>query len=80
MITFDEGKLRPVSFVEMADPETGKTRVRLVDIRSETYEVGLKYMIRLDKEDFEAGHIQSLAQAARMSIAEFRSRFSYLVG
>jgi 6-phosphofructokinase 1 len=79
MITFDEGKLRPVSFVEMADPSTGKTRVRMVDIGAETYEVGRKYMIRLEREDFETGHIQPLARAARMSVAEFRSRFSYLV-
>lgn len=80
MITFDEGKLRPVSFVEMADPCTGKTRVRMVDIGAENYEVGRKYMIRLEKEDFEADHIKVLAQAGHMSVAEFRSRFSYLVG
>ncbi|MHB8882278.1 MAG: diphosphate--fructose-6-phosphate 1-phosphotransferase [Thermodesulfovibrionales bacterium] len=79
MIVFDEGRLRPISFVEMADPGTGKTRVRLVDINAETYEVGRKYMIRLEKDDFEAKNLQALAAAARLSVRDFTKRFSYLV-
>ena len=78
MITLDEGRLRPVSFVEMADPATGKTKVRLVDIRSEAYEVGRKYMIRLEKVDFEPGAVEPLAKTAKMSVPGFRKRFSYL--
>lgn len=79
MITLDEGRLRPVSFVEMADPATGKTKVRLVDIRSEAYEVGRKYMIRLEKEDFELHATEALAKAAMLTASEFRKRFAYLV-
>lgn len=79
MITLDEGRLRPVSFVEMADPATGKTKVRLVDIHSEAYEVGRKYMIRLEKGDFDPRAAEALAKAAKMSIAEFRNRFEYLI-
>ncbi len=79
MITLDEGRLRPVSFVEMADPATGKTKVRLVDIKSEAYEVGRKYMIRLEKEDYEPRAIETLAKAARMTVPEFRKRFEYLI-
>lgn len=78
MITLDEGRLRPVSFVEMADPVTGKTKVRLVDINSEAYEVGRKYMIRLEKGDFDPRAIEALAKAARMTISAFRKRFEYL--
>ena len=78
MITLDEGRLRPVSFVEMVDPSTGKTKVRLVDIRSEAYEVGRKYMIRLEKEDFDPNRIEPLARKAGMSAADFMKRFSYL--
>ena len=80
MIVFDEGRLRPISFVEMADPGTGKTRVRLVDINAETYEIGRKYMIRLEREDFESGNIQVIADTARLSVSDFRKRFSYLLG
>ncbi len=79
MIVFDEGKLRPLSFVEMVDHTTGKTKVRLVDIRSENYEVGRNYMIRLEKEDFTSHNLRKLAAAARISVKEFTERFSYLV-
>ena len=79
MITLDEGRLRPVSFVEMTDPATGKTKVRLVDIGSEAYEVGRKYMIRLEKEDFEPRAVEALAKAAKMTDSEFKKRFEYLI-
>lgn len=80
MITLDEGRLRPVSFVEMVDPTTGKTKVRLVDITAEAYEVGRKYMIRLEKEDFAPGTVEMLAQTAGLSVPDFVQRFSYLAG
>lgn len=80
MIVFDEGRLRPVSFVEMIDRVTGKTKIRYVDISSETYEVGRKYMIRIEKEDFTDANIIPLAKAAHLSGQEFRKRFSSLAG
>lgn len=79
MITFDEGYLKPLPFVELIDYSTGKVRINRVDITSETYEVGMKYMIRLDKEDFEAGRIEGLAKTANMSPEEFKTRFGYVV-
>jgi 6-phosphofructokinase 1 len=79
MITFYDGYLRPVSFVEMIDYSTGKVKIRTVDITSETYEVGRQYMIRLEKEDFAPGNIEVLAKAAGMDVEHFSKRFSYLV-
>jgi 6-phosphofructokinase 1 len=79
MIVFDEGRLRPVSFVEMFDHVTGKIKVRLVNIDSENYKVGRKYMIRLEKEDFQAKKAPGLARAAHLSVKGFKKRFSYLV-
>lgn len=82
MIVFDEGKLRPISFVEMIDPSTGKIKISLVDVNAETYEVGRKYMIRFEKEDFELKlkHAAVLAKSAGMGLKQFISRFSYVVG
>ena len=79
MIVFDEGRLRPISFVELTDPLTGKIRNKLVDINSENYEVGRKYMIRLEKEDFAPAAIAVLAKTAGMSVAQFNKKFSSLV-
>lgn len=79
MITFYEGKLKTVPLVELTDPETGKVRLRYVDVKSEIYLVGRKYMIRLEKEDFGDKNIEKLAHAARMTPGEFRDKFQYLV-
>ncbi len=80
MIVFDEGYLRPIPFVEMLDYETGLMKVRKVDISSETYEVGRKYMLRLEREDFEGENLKSLAKAVNISPQEFKNRFAYLIG
>lgn len=78
MIVFDEGRLRPISFVELTDPLTGKIRNKLVDIQSENYEVGRKYMIRLEKDDFAPASIALLAKTAGMSVSQFNKKFSSL--
>lgn len=79
MIAFYEGKLMSVPFADMFDPATGKMKIRNVDINSEIYEVGRKYMIRLEREDFSGQNLRRLAKSARMTVKEFKDRFSYLV-
>lgn len=53
MITRQRGALVPMPFTELLDSTTGKTRIRFVDIKSATYLVARKYMIRLVSKDFE---------------------------
>lgn len=79
MITFFEGHLRPVPFVEVMDYSTGRVKVRKVDIASETYEVGRKYMIRLEKEDIEGENLKRIAKTVKLGPEEFKNRFGYLV-
>jgi 6-phosphofructokinase 1 len=79
MIVSYEGNLKPVPFVEMVDYSTGKMKIRKVDIHTETYEVARKYMIRLEKEDFEGDRLKNLARVARMEPADFKARFGYVV-
>jgi 6-phosphofructokinase 1 len=80
MIVVYEGKLIPVPFVEMIDHVTGKVKIRTVDLNSETYTVGRKYMIRLEREDFSPQNLKRLAKSANLTSSEFRDRFGYLVG
>jgi 6-phosphofructokinase len=80
MIVFSEGKLKSVPFSSMADKKTGKTKIRLVDIRSEGYCVGREYMIRLEESDLRIeSSLKKLARTAKMTPSEFKKRFSYLV-
>jgi 6-phosphofructokinase 1 len=79
MIAYRSGKLAPISFSEIVDPETGKTRVRLVDTNSESYEVAKAYMIRLKREDFDdRKNLERLARAGSLTPEEFQSRFRHI--
>jgi len=79
MIVFENGYLRPIPFVEMIEYSTGKVKVRLVDITSENYEAGRKYMIRLEKEDFSGESLKQLAQAVNLSPQSFKDRLEYIL-
>lgn len=80
MVSVDQGQMRYLGFDELLDPETGRPRVRRVDINSVSYRIARKYMIRLEREDFEdPKHLERLAAAARLILDEFRHRFEYLV-
>ena len=53
MVSMQGGHFVPVPFATMIDSETGRTRVRLVDIASTRYAIARRYMIRLRRDDFE---------------------------
>src|SRR4029077_5987315 len=44
MITVQECKFKPIRFEDMIDPETGRTRVRMVDTETEYYKIARRYM------------------------------------
>jgi 6-phosphofructokinase 1 len=78
-VTLDGVNLKTLPFEELKDPETGRTRVRLVDLTSEHYKVAQDYMIRLTPEDL-ADPVQCarLAEAAGMSTEDFKAEYSQL--
>ena len=76
-----DGERKVLGFDELRDPETGRIRVRKVDIHSEYYAVAREYMIRLEPEDMNNESMKSqLAQAANMSPEEFEHAFAGVVG
>lgn len=79
MIVYYEGTIKSVPFVEMIDYETGKTKIRTVDVHTETYEVARKYMIRLEQDDFKGERLKELAKVADMKTEEFKKRFEYVL-
>ncbi|MBU0743745.1 MAG: 6-phosphofructokinase [Gammaproteobacteria bacterium] len=79
MIVFYEGNIKPIPFVEMIDDTTGKIKTRQVNIRTETYEVARKYMIRLEKEDFEGERLKNIAKVASMKPEDFKAQFEYIL-
>jgi 6-phosphofructokinase 1 len=80
VISMQGGHFVPIPFSQMLDPETGRTRVRLVDITSTRYAIARRYMIRLRRDDFEDPHaLAKLATSVRLSEPEFRAQFEHLV-
>jgi len=80
MISLQGGHFVPVPFTRMLDGETGRPRLRLVDITSTRYAIARRYMIRLRRDDFDDPHdLAKLAAAAHVSPEEFRREFEYLI-
>lgn len=80
MISMQGGHFVPIPFSEMIDGQTGRTRIRLVDITSTRYAIARRYMIRLRRDDIEDPHeVAKLASTAHLTEEEFRRQFAYLV-
>jgi 6-phosphofructokinase 1 len=81
MATIQGGRLVPIPFRDLLDPDTGKVRLRYVDVTSEAYQTLLAYMIRLKPEDLAVPAQRArLAAAANLAEEAFVARFGYLVG
>jgi len=80
MISMQGGRFVPIPFKDLLDPETGRARVRLVDINSTRYAIARRYMIRLRRDDFQdPQELERLAATAGVSVERFRQEFEYLV-
>jgi 6-phosphofructokinase 1 len=80
VISMQGGNFVPIPFAQLVDPETGRTRIRLVDIHSTRYGIARRYMLRLRRDDFEDPHeLAKFAATAGLSLEEFRSEFEYLI-
>jgi 6-phosphofructokinase 1 len=80
IISFVEGRMQPLPFLEMINPETKHMKNRKVDVDGEGYECARRYMIRLEKRDFtDPNRLARIAATAGLSPEQFRERFGYLV-
>ncbi len=80
MVSMQGGHFVPVPFAQLIDPQTGRARIRLVDIHSARYAIARRYMIRLRRDDFEnPAEVEGFARTAGISVAEFRRQFEHLI-
>jgi len=78
LIALSGGHVVPVTLDELTDPQTGRIRVRLVDILTESYEVARQYMIRLEPADLSEPELSRLSAKTNMTPAAFAERFGRL--
>ena len=80
MVSMQGGHFVPIPFNALIDPQTGRARVRQVDVKSTRYAIARSYMLRLSPTDFQnPDDLAKLASIAKLSPDEFRRRFEYLV-
>jgi 6-phosphofructokinase 1 len=80
LVTLQNGHFRPMPFAQIMDPQTGRMRVRMVDVDSTRYRIAHSYMLRLKKEDFaDEAALAKLAAAAKTTPAKFREMFEQVV-
>lgn len=77
MVSIQNGRFTPIPFKQMVDSSTGRTKVRMVDINSQSYQIARQYMIRLMETDMSNRDMLSrYAALAGLSPETFRERFS----
>lgn len=77
MVSIVNGKFSPISFDRILDPATQRTRVRMVDVRSESYRIARRYMIRLERKDLEqTDRLARCAAVTGLTPQAFLERFA----
>ncbi|GAC1389393.1 MAG: diphosphate--fructose-6-phosphate 1-phosphotransferase [Vulcanimicrobiaceae bacterium] len=75
LIALSGGRVVPVNLDELLDEVTGRVRIRMVDVTTESYEVARKYMIRLEAADFVEPRLSRLAAHTNLDAPAFLKRF-----
>ena len=77
LITRQEGRIVPIPFSEIIDPKTNKSRVRGVDVSSDTYKNALALQERITADDLaDPTALAALAAAANLSPQETAKYFA----
>jgi 6-phosphofructokinase 1 len=80
MVSLQGGHFVPIPFRDLLDPETGRARLRLVDILSTRYAIARRYMIRIRRDDFDDPYeLAKFAATCGLSLQEFRDQFESLI-
>lgn len=80
IVSVQAGEFVPMYFGDVLDPRTNKTKVRMLNVHANSYEVAQHYMIRLTKQDFnDPERLGNLAKRANMTPEAFKERFASTV-
>jgi ATP-dependent phosphofructokinase / diphosphate-dependent phosphofructokinase len=76
MVSIQDGRFTPIPFKQLVDPSTGRTKVRMVDIDSQSYQIARQYMIRLAESDMNnPDMLGRYAALTGLSRETFQERF-----
>ena len=76
MVTRQGGRVVPIPFEEILDAETGRTRVRMLDVGSPSYATARMLQVRVEPDDLDTpGVADSLSRVTGMDAAGLRKRY-----
>jgi 6-phosphofructokinase 1 len=79
LITRQSERIVPIPFQELMDPETGRTRVRMVNTRSDAFRAARALQTRVEAEDLrDPDRFAAIAQAAKLEPEQARRRYAPL--
>ena len=77
MITRQGSRIVPIPFDEILDPATGKTRVRMLDTSTETFETARSLQVRLEPADLDDPYtVKSLHETTGLEADALRARYA----
>jgi 6-phosphofructokinase 1 len=80
LITRQQGAIVPIPFDEIMDPESGRTRVRMVDTSTASHRAAWSLQVRIDPADLEAGEGRTrLARTLGLDEEALRARYAAVV-
>ncbi|MDP8240278.1 MAG: diphosphate--fructose-6-phosphate 1-phosphotransferase [Candidatus Hatepunaea meridiana] len=80
LISVQNGRFVPMHFEDITDPDTGRSRIRMVNVNSEGFKVAQHYMTRLTTDDFTVPKkLTELASVTGIESNEFRKEFEYVI-
>ena len=80
LVSRQGGRCVPIRFSDLIDPETQRTRVRYVDVNSDTFRHARSLQTRIEESDLaDDSMVDRLAQASGLASAAVRERYA-LVG
>ena len=76
MITRQGESIVTLPLREMIDPETGRTRVRLVDVDSESHQNAWALQVRMEESDLtDPETLKAIAETARLTPEQAKERY-----
>jgi ATP-dependent phosphofructokinase / diphosphate-dependent phosphofructokinase len=76
LIAMVNGHFQPIPFDKIMDPQTGRMRVRMVNLESDRYRIARSYMIRLRRGDLEDPlEMQRLASVIKRTPEDVKREF-----
>jgi 6-phosphofructokinase len=80
LVSIQQGRFKAIPFDTIMNPETGRMRIRMVDINSDRYRIATAYMLRLTSADFEdTTELAKLSAVTNLTPARFRAELGHLV-